>query len=61
MNQSKVRVTHRIMKRYGSYVVYRMEETETGGSGSPVFRDRDYEKARKKRYELNGWKYKPKK
>lgn len=53
-------VTHEIRKRGASYVVYRMEHSETGGSGSPVYWTTDYEDARKKRYELNGWKYKPK-
>lgn len=53
-------VTHEIRKRGASYVVYRMEHSETGGSGSPVYWTTDYEDARKNRYELNGWKYKTK-
>jgi hypothetical protein len=37
-----------------------MEYTETGGMGSPVYQTNNFEDARKKLYELNGWKYKPK-
>lgn len=43
------------------YVVYRMEYTETGGTGTPVYTTNEFEDARKKLYELNGWKYKPNK
>ena len=50
------------MNRRGrQFVIYRMEHFETGSMGSPVYTTNDYEDARKKLYELNGWKYKPKK
>ena len=47
-----------LKRRFGIYVIYRMEYTENGGSGSPVFRSPCFEKAREKLYELNNWKKK---
>lgn len=58
MNPSKSR--YELHRRGRQFVVYRMEYTETGGMGSPVYWTNDFEEARKKLYELNGWKYKPK-
>lgn len=58
---SPSKVIHRIHKRGGRFVVYRIEETGNLGSGSPVYEATDFEDARKKLYELNGWKYKPNK
>ena len=49
-----------INRRGRQFVVYRMEYTETGSMGSPVYSTNDFEDARKKLYELNGWNYKPK-
>lgn len=51
---------YELNRRGRQFVVYRMEYTETGGMGSPVYWTYDFEDARKKLYELNGWKYKPK-
>ena len=51
---------YELNRRGRQFVVYRMEYTETGSMGSPVYSTNDFEDARKKLYELNGWKYKPK-
>lgn len=59
MNKSKKR--YELHRRGRLYVVYRMEYTETGGTGTPVYTTNEFEDARKKLYELNGWKYKPNK
>lgn len=53
-------VRYEIKRRGRQFVVYRMEYTETGSMGSPVYPTNNFEDARKKLYELNGWKYKPK-
>lgn len=50
---------YELNRRGRQFVVYRMEYTETGSMGSPVYKTYDFEDARKKLYELNGWKYKP--
>ena len=57
---SKPTVRYEINRRGRQFVVYRMEYTETGGMGSPVYHTFDFEDARKELYRLNGWKYKPK-
>ena len=57
---SKNNIRHEIHRRGRQFVIYRMEYSETGGMGSPVYKTYDFEEARKKLYELNGWKYKPK-
>lgn len=57
---SKNNIRHEIHRRGRQFVVYRMEYSETGGMCSPVYKTYDFEEARKKLYELNGWKYKPK-
>lgn len=57
---SKNNIRHEIHRRGRQFVVYRMEYSETGGMGSPVYTTYEFEEARKKLYELNGWKYKPK-
>ena len=57
MNKS----SYKIRMRGRLYVVYRMEYTETGGTGTPVYTTNEFEDARKKLYELNGWKYNPQK
>lgn len=50
------------MNRRGrAYIIYLMEYTNGVGTGTRVFQSYDYEEARKKLYELNGWKYSPKK
>lgn len=49
-----------LSRRGNGYVIYRMEYTNGVGTGSSVFKTNDYEEARKKLYELHGWKYKPK-
>ena len=51
---------YELNRRGRQFVVYRMEYTDTGSMGSPVYSTNDFEDARKKLYELNGWKYKPK-
>lgn len=55
------KVRYEINRRGRQFVVYRMEYSETGGMGSPVYRTYKFEDARKKLYELNGWKYQSKK
>ena len=57
MKQNK----YEMRKRGKEFVIYRMEYDETGSTGSPVYHTFDFEEARKKLYELNGWKYTPKK
>lgn len=52
---------YELNRRGRSYIIYRMEYTNGVGTGTSVFESKDYEEARKKLYELNGWKYKPKK
>ena len=50
------------MNRRGRvYVIHQMEHGNGVSVGTPVFRSNDYEETRKKLYELNGWKYRPKK
>lgn len=51
---------YELKKRGRAYVIYQMEHCNGVSTGTPVFRSYDYEEARKKLYELNGWKYKPK-
>jgi hypothetical protein len=58
MNPSKKR--YELHRRGRKFVVYRMEYTETGGMGSPVYQTNNFEDARKELYRLNGWKYQPK-
>lgn len=58
MNQNK----YELSKRRRAYVIYQLEYDDCGGSiGIPVYESYNYEEARKKLYELNGWKYQPKK
>lgn len=52
---------YELNKRGRTYIIYRMEYTNGVGTGTPVFKNNDYEEARKKLYELNGWEYTPKK
>lgn len=56
----KKRNKYELRRRGRSFVVYRMEYTEAVATGSPVYTSNEYEDARKKLYELNGWKYQPK-
>ena len=51
---------YELNKRGKAYVIYQMEHDNGVSVGTPIFRSYDYEDARKKLYELNGWKYKPK-
>ena len=51
---------YELNKRGRAYVIYQMEHANGVSTGTPVFRSYDYEEAKKKLYELNGWKYKPK-
>lgn len=51
---------YELNKRGRAYVIYQMEHCNGVSTGTPVFRFYEYKEARKKLYELNGWKYKPK-
>ena len=51
---------YELNKRGRAYVIYQLEHANGVSTGTPVFRSYDYEEARKKLYELNGWTYKPK-
>ena len=57
----KKRNKYELRRRGRSYIVYRMEYSESGSEGSPVYFTNEYEEARKELYKLNGWKYQPKK
>lgn len=52
---------YELNKRGRVYVIQQMEHGNGVSVGTPVFQHYDYEEARKKLYELNGWKYKPRK
>lgn len=52
---------YELNKRGKAYVIHQMEHDNGVSIGTPIFQSYDYEEARKKLYELNGWKYKPKK
>lgn len=54
MNQYKPK--YELKRRGRIYYIYRMEYYENGSAGSPVFESYDYHTARKKLYELYGWK-----
>ena len=53
---------YELNRRGRVYVIYQLEHGNGVSVGTPVFQSNDYEEARKKLYELNGWKYrKPRK
>ena len=49
---------YELNKRGSAYVIHQMEHGNGVSVGTPVFTCYNYEEARKKLYELNGWKYK---
>ena len=52
---------YELNKRGRAYIIHQMEHGNGVSVGTPVYQSYDYEEARKKLYELNGWKYSPKK
>lgn len=52
---------YELNRRGKAYIIHRMECENGVYVGTRVFQSYNYEEARKKLYELNGWKYKQKK
>lgn len=52
---------YELVRRGRIYKIYRMKKDATGSTGEAIFESFEYEAARKKLFELNKWKYKPKK
>lgn len=49
---------YELVRRGRIYYIYRMKKDATGSTGDAIFESYNYQSARRKLYELNGWKWK---